>query len=334
VSGISPRLGRLAGGLVLVGAALALTMMTVTVAGASGAPLTCGGSASDPSGPANAVGYHLEPGITAMNRQYVVRAIGPLDPSVSAEINTGIARIDQLTGAQLVRGADEPMPPNENPTIFPLVPGEIDVFTNTWNTGTYAPYFGDWTYMVPVDGRSSGAVISITMGITGSMARPAVWHELGHAVGLDHYFSSYLGACQMMSYGNGNLLDYQTGDRNGLIALADAGGFGPPAAPVRTAPAPAPPPRPLGPRPAALPRPVVATKAVQLVTPATAAPAPTLSSTTTPDRSSPRRRATAHADLVTRSVSGPVPSAPSQTLVPGATVGVLVIGLVLMHRQI
>ena len=43
------------------------------------------------------------------------------------------------------------------------------------------------------------------------LARSDVWHELGHAVGLEHYFTPYLGVCQMMSYGNSALSDYQAG---------------------------------------------------------------------------------------------------------------------------
>ena len=294
----------------------------------------CGSSGSDPGPVANAGGYGLEPGISAMNSHYVVRAIGPLDPSVSAELNAAISRIDQLTHATLVRGADEAMPPGENPTIFPVVAGEIDVFTNVWNSGPYLPYFGNWTYEVPAGGRVSGAVISITTGTFGGLARPAVWHELGHAVGLDHYFSRYEGMCQMMSYGNGNLTDYQAGDLNGLAALAYAGGFGPAPAAL--------PPAPLA-EPAPTARPGARVPAGHSVSPAnhspsgTVAPAPTAApATTVPVTVPASHRVTGNTHPVaapTQSGGSTGGSTSGTDLGPSeAALAVLSLGYVLVHR--
>ena len=313
-------------------AAMAVASLVLVIGGsgpATSQSLGCGGSSSDPGAAASAGGFGLESGVTAMNRRYVVRAIGALDPSVSAELDAAIARIDQVTDAALVRGPDEAMPPGENPGIFPMIPGEIDVFTNTWSTGPYASMYGNWTYEVPAGGRVSGAVISITMGTTGGLARPTVWHELGHAVGLDHYFSPYLGVCQMMSYGQGNLTDYQLGDRNGLQTLAHDGGFGPaPSLPVAPA---APPSRPVGPR-------ATATAPASHPSGGSPAPAPPPTSVTTtlptPTAAAPVHRPADQASPLPEPTPVDSTSSAPRPLVPAeSAIGVLAIGYLMVHHQ-
>ena len=327
----------------ITGAALAITafLMVLQVAGdvpVSAISTSCGYSAGYPGSPPTAGGYGFEPGISGMDRHYVVRAIGPVDPSVSAALDSGIARIDELTGAALVRGPDEPMPPNMNPRIFPLVPGEIDVFTNIWSAAPYARDYGTWTYEAPYVsggvGRVRGAVISIAQYVTGGVAHSAVWHELGHAVGLDHYFTPYLGMCQMMSYANSTLSDYQSGDRNGLLALAQGGGFlAAPVAPPRIA---TPAPRPTTRGPATASRWPGTAKSPTPTTAATATTAlvlPTTPLTTAPPSGRRERVAPSPArDLSTG--SSPGDGGTGTELLPSeAAIGVLALGFVLLHHQ-
>lgn len=217
---------------VLIGLLLLVGFAAPANAGApAGSP--CGFTAGDPGGDGTD-GYALRSGYTAMDHSYAYRVVAGSPSWMEEDVDFAIGQANSVTGAHLVHGPDVQY--MGDLSLMNAGDHEIWVFSNTPATRGARPP-GTWTYTNVHGGRTSDGWISLDPNLPSPVRHKSLLHELGHSLGLDHYFWPYQGQCQVMSYGEPNLNSYRAGDINGLRVLAGLPPSSPPA-PGHSTPAP------------------------------------------------------------------------------------------------
>ena len=205
---------------------------------------TCGWQANHP-GTRGATGFTITHGVEAMPRSLVVRTTVGTPAPVSAAVDHAIGAVNHAAGVAWRRGpqvapssqlstadARHRPPTGElwvvgNPSAFPLLP-----------PGTYASADVRRVDSGPAMTTSALVVLSSALGhpsLPHERRLNAVVHEFGHVAGLDHHFTPWQGACQMMSYRGGT--SFGAGDTAGLRLLAGRSATTAPGGPAAVDPA-------------------------------------------------------------------------------------------------